>query len=438
MSEITLSNGIRSNLLSLQDAAGLLDRTQNRISTGKKVNTALDNPLNFFQSSALNARAGDLQRILEGIGQGVQTLRVADAGITAMQKLVENAQGGALAALQSASTTARVNSGIDPVTRQPIALQLTQSLIAAPVNMTAGDAFGIHFTAPGVTPVPASPVALTVGTAYPVVDDAGAPLATSPITLTTVGNLIDIINNSPAFRDAATGERFLNAKLDAGGRLTIDNKTTGTLRMTFTEGAGTANTLFSLLGDYDPRLPASTTTDTGVVTSTLNETRKAFANQYKELLKQITNLSRDATYNGTNLLNGQTLEMLFNEDTDTLLVIRGVVFDAKGLGLQDADARRDYQSDFEIKAAMDRLKTAMDRLRGQAATFGSNLSVAETRQRFTKEAVKTFTVGADQLVLADINEEGANILALQTRQQLSTQSLSLAAQAEQAVLRLFS
>jgi flagellin len=106
-SDITLSKGVRSNLLSLQSTAELLGRTQERLSTGKKVNSALDNPINFFTSSGLSARANDLSRLLDSVGNGVQTINAADKGITAIKKLIESAQATARQALTAgeASTT---------------------------------------------------------------------------------------------------------------------------------------------------------------------------------------------------------------------------------------------------------------------------------------------------------------------------------------------
>ena len=96
-----------------------------------------------------------------------------------------------------------------------------------------------------------------------------------------------------------------------------------------------------------------------------------------------------------------------------------------------------FQSDTDIDAAIADLDTALASLRTQASKFGSNLSTVQTRQDFTKNMINTLQTGADNLVLADTNEEGANLLALQTRQQLSSTALSLSAQADQAVLRLF-
>ena len=102
MSGIVLSSSVRQNLLSLQSTADLLATTQNRLATGKKVNTALDNPTNFFTAQSLDSRAGDINNLLDGIGNGVQVLQAANTGITSLQKLVDTAKSIANQALQSA------------------------------------------------------------------------------------------------------------------------------------------------------------------------------------------------------------------------------------------------------------------------------------------------------------------------------------------------
>src|SRR5437868_3553033 len=101
MSGIVLSASVRQNLLSLQSTADLLATTQNRLATGKKVNTALDNPTNFFTAQSLDARAGDINNLLDGIGNGVQILQAANTGITSLQKLVDTAKSLANQALQT-------------------------------------------------------------------------------------------------------------------------------------------------------------------------------------------------------------------------------------------------------------------------------------------------------------------------------------------------
>ena len=112
-SDITLSKGVRQNLLSLQGTAELLSRTQERLSTGKKVNSALDNPVNFFTSSSLQARASDLSRLLDSVGNGVQTLQEADKGISAITKLIESAQAIANQAKTAADPTVTYALGIE-------------------------------------------------------------------------------------------------------------------------------------------------------------------------------------------------------------------------------------------------------------------------------------------------------------------------------------
>ena len=101
MSGIVLSSSVRQNLLSLQSTADLLATTQNRLATGKKVNSALDNPTNFFTASSLDSRASDINNLLDGIGNGVQVLQAANTGITSLQKLVDSAKSIANQALQT-------------------------------------------------------------------------------------------------------------------------------------------------------------------------------------------------------------------------------------------------------------------------------------------------------------------------------------------------
>jgi flagellin len=125
----------------------------------------------------------------------------------------------------------------------------------------------------------------------------------------------------------------------------------------------------------------------------------------------------------------------FNETGTSTQSISGVTFNAAGLGV--TASTNDFQTDLDVSDALDNLTAALGTLRAQAVSFGSSLSVVQTRQDFTKAMVNTLQTGADNLVLADTNEEGANMLALQTRQSLSTTALSLAAQASQNVLRLF-
>src|SRR6201995_5168806 len=115
MSGIVLSASVRQNLLSLQSTADLLATTQNRLATGKKVNSALDNPTNFFTAQSLDSRASDISNLLDGIGNGVQVLQAANTGITSLQSLVDTAKSIANQALQTTvgySTKSNVSTTI--------------------------------------------------------------------------------------------------------------------------------------------------------------------------------------------------------------------------------------------------------------------------------------------------------------------------------------
>ncbi|MEA2906565.1 MAG: flagellin, partial [Alphaproteobacteria bacterium] len=178
-------------------------------------------------------------------------------------------------------------------------------------------------------------------------------------------------------------------------------------------------------------------TSNGVASvSTPDSTRTSLQSDYNNVLSQIDSLAKDSSYNGVNLLYGDDLKVVFNEKGTSTLTISGVTFDSAGLALS-AVTGTSFQSNANIDAAIASLDKALSALRSQASRFGSTLNTVQTRQDFTKSLINTLQTGADVLVLADSNEEGANMLALQTRQSLSTTALSLANQASQAVLRLF-
>ena len=162
MSGIVLSASVRQNLLSLQSTADLLATTQNRLATGKKVNTALDNPTNFFTAQSLDARAGDINNLLDGIGNGVQVLQAANTGITSLQKLVDTAKSMANQALQTAvgySTKSNVSMTIAGATA--LDLRGTTSYTSA----TASSNALYNGTAGGTTPLTgAATLGATAGT----------------------------------------------------------------------------------------------------------------------------------------------------------------------------------------------------------------------------------------------------------------------------------
>ena len=179
--------------------------------------------------------------------------------------------------------------------------------------------------------------------------------------------------------------------------------------------------------------PGTTTPAATVVTP--SSTRTNYQSQFNALLTQIDQLAKDASYNGVNLLYGDNLKVTFNENGSSSLTVTGVKYDSNGLGLT-AVSGTGFQDNKNIDTTLASIDTALTSLRTQASAFGSILSTVQVRNDFTKNLVNVLQTGSDNLVLADTNEEGANLLALQTRQSLSTTALSLANQSNQAVLRL--
>lgn len=386
MAEITLSSAVRTNLLSLQNTASLLGTTQERLSTGLKVNSALDDPTAFFTASALNSRAGDLSRLQDFTGNAVQTIKAADEGITAIQSLVESAEAAARQALQSAGSTARVQGSVNSLTSST----LLTSLGAADTDVIK-------------------------------IADGTTTNSFTVTTTTTVGDLVDSINNNSSLEVKAslTGDGSLKLEATGTKNIVIDAETSaGADKDAIETGLGfTAGT--------GGEIAAAGTASTD---------RASLATQFNDLRTQINELAKDASFNGVNLLDGDSLTVTFNEDSSSTLSISGVTYSASGLGI--SAAADTFQTDKNIDDALAELKTAATSLRSQAATFGSNLSIVETRQDFTKNLINVLETGAANLTLADTNEEAANALALQTRQSLSSTSLRLASQADQSVLQL--
>jgi flagellin-like hook-associated protein FlgL len=425
VSEIVLTSAVRSNLLNLQNTAELLGKTQQRLATGLKVNSALDNPTNFFTASSLSARSSDLGSLLDSVSNAIQTVEAADNGIKALTKLVQTAQSTARQALQDRSnastTTETAGAAVDGATTQAGALAKT---MVSDVGFAAGSTIAI--TATNAATSTAQTYTYTVG-ANDTVEDFVAAVNSS-------GFATAAVSDTGVLSISTDGENSLSivaSEADADGDST---------------GANLADVDILNLGFTSDSDVDWTTNGAGTDTATVTQAaagsgassiRAGLAAQFNDILDQIDQLAEDSGFNGVNLLGGITekLKVAFNEDGSSSIDIKGVDFSAAGLGLSDTTG--DFASDTEINAKIDDLNDALSTLRSQSSKFGANLSVIETRQDFTKNMINTLETGAANLTLADTNEEAANLLALQTRQQLSSTALSLASQADQNVLRLF-
>ena len=167
--------------------------------------------------------------------------------------------------------------------------------------------------------------------------------------------------------------------------------------------------------------------------------RSTLAVQFNELLSQIDSIANDSTFNGLNLLQASpdNLAVEFNEDNTSNLTITGLDVTTATSGINIAVAANNFGLNANIDTALTAISSALVTLRSNASTLGSNNTILTTRLDFTKNLVNTLETGSGKLTLADLNEESANLLALQTRQQLGLNSLALASQSERAILSLF-
>ena len=270
--DVTLTSAMRANLLSLQNTVDLLNRTQERLSTGKKVNSPLDNAASYFAAQTHTNRANDLTARKEGMNEAIQTLTSATQGIESITTLIESAKGIAQTALSTSDATERTE----------------------------------------------------------------------------------------------------------------------------------------------------------------------YLAQYNEVLSQITSIAGDSGYGGTNLLMGNTLSVQFNEDGTSALSIDGFSATATGLGLAVAAGWSDpVNGTAAINASMTQLGDALATLRVQSSSLSSNLGIIQTRSDWADQMIAVLEAGASALTDADMNQESANLLMLQTRQSLAMTALSISAESARSVLDLF-
>ena len=573
--KVALTASMRSNLLSLKNTQKMFDKTQDRLSTGYKVNSAMDNPSSYFTAQSLNSRADDLSSLLDSIGQAISTLQTADEGITSLQDFVEQAKSIANSARDTANVSASTKSTIK---FDKDALKSQKVVGEAIPNATAGDTMVIRYgdstKITGTTNVQedtllsgieldklaAGDASIKVdGKEYKIVTDAatenkmvtGSYAKDSIFEVTEAANdgtkttykAVDADGNEITWEKAETAASIAVGKFAKAGAafdrtVTENGKTTMTMPEFTEDAAATAATatmadaatiyvkstadleefakvLETMIGSdkfsasiVDGNMVFATkdttsieitgkfkdafgmdegaaisvdATDTaeslrqkidklegiaaefdndgrlvikseqgddmvisgalaeklgvnGAVTNGNNE-RATYASQFNKVLIQINELVQDTSYKGINLLKGDDLTVVFNESRTSNLELKGVTFDAQGLGF--TDAINEWKDTDSIDTALDQINKATSLLRAQASEFGQNLSTVQIRQDFTENMINNLQTGADKLTLADMNEESANLLALQTRQQLATNSLSMANQAAQSVLSLF-
>jgi flagellin len=277
--DISLTSAMRANLLSLQNTVTLLNRTQDRLSSGKRVNSALDNPTNYFAAKSHMARATDFASRKDSMSEAIQTVKTASSGIEMISTLIESAKGVAQAAMTTSDTLQRAQ----------------------------------------------------------------------------------------------------------------------------------------------------------------------YVTQYNTIISQLSTMASDSGYRGNNLLIGNTLMVNFNESGSSSLSITGFNATATGLtigmvgvaGGIAASWSDSTNGGLAINSALSQLSDALSTLRVQSSSLASSLSIVQARSDWADQMIATLRAGSGNLTDADMNEEGANMLMLQTRQSLGTTALSLSAQNAQSVLKLF-
>jgi flagellin-like hook-associated protein FlgL len=514
MSGIVLSASVRQNLLSLQSTAALLATTQNDLATGNKVNSALDNPTEFFTAQSLNNRASDISNLLDGIGNGVQVLQAANTGITSLQSLIANAQSIANQVLQAPTGYSTKSN----VTSNAITGATADNLLGSGTNNTVtGTAAGATNTSTlltALTTAISTSDSLTIDGKTITFTSSGGNNVTSnggslDLTTATVGNLlsaIDTITGATTPSTLAGGALVLSTgttqSLVVGGNGTTLTKlglTAGTTPLTYAlqgetltigaTGGGTAtnitfgtgagqihdlNGLNAALAANNLQAGISTTgqltitTSNDAASSTIGTlggsaansggaffvggaaaagqapvadpnsqaTRTNLINQYNNVLAQINTTAQDSSFNGINLLNGDTLKLVFDETARSTLSIQGVTFNDAGLGLSALSVGTDFLDSNSANKVLASLDSASTTLRSEASALGSNLSIVQIRQDFNKNLINVLQTGASNLTLADTNEEAANSQALSTRQSIAVSALALANQSQASVLQL--
>ncbi|MET0526866.1 MAG: flagellin [Microvirga sp.] len=354
---ITLSSATRQNLLSLQDTAALSAMNQGRLATGKKVNSAIDNPVNFFTARSLTDRSSALTGLLDGISNGIQTIQAANTGASRVADLIKSLQGTIAQAQAEAAANRPTATGT------ALATVAEARLVGASVRTTAmgiglgGTAARPSDTSTGYVGLTAAKVAVTL------TDGDTTFTRTLDTSTSTIGDIVDAIN--------ASG--IASATVDDTGKLTVTG-TSGTLKVGVGSGAdaaaaltdakaGTSNTAIGL---------TAVAYTTGLSTNKTSAARTALAAQFNNLRDQVTQVAKDSGFNGTNLLVGDSLSVIFNEKTGTdqsKLTVTGRPLSSDSLAIDAAvngsacAGQFDIQSDKSLVAMQDTLKSALASLK---------------------------------------------------------------------------
>jgi flagellin len=381
---IAISGTARANLLALQMVSDQIDDVQTRLASGKRVNSAFDDPSAFFVSSALSTRASSLNQLVDNVSGITKAIDAANNGVQAITSLLSTAQTLANSALQSASSLVKVTG-----------TNSTALTTASVIATTAGSA-----------------TRLKAGDTITVNDGTttGTYTAANNDTVQTVLNAIN-----------GTANLKVTASLNSSGQISF--AATSTNNVTIGGTLGGVGTLVGVTG-----LTAGTTSFTA------NAVRTSYATQFDALRTQIDQAVSDAGYNGLNLLAGGSKTVTLNETGTSTIALSGTNISATGLGM--VASTNNFQIDSDITTALANITSALTAIQSQTASLGNSEAIINTRMQFNKSMAATLQAGADDLVKSDSTRDGALLLALQTRQQLAASSLSMSNSSDKLTLRL--
>lgn len=508
-----LTPTLRNQLLAIKSVQRGVDVTTLRLATGLKVNSALDNPQNFFQAQSLVNRASDLSRILDGLDKSIRTVEEAIHGTKALEKLLDQAE-----ALANETKT-ELASGLDfpdlsfveeeftDISRTPLSQQINADAPVAyyRLNDLAGVVAAESTGTAGVSDGTYQGVTLAQSALYSNEGDVSADFNGSgrvripdsalintgsfaERTVELVFNADDIINRQILYEEGAGVNGFtiyidnglvrVTAEDDAGGNTFADidisapivagqtyhvaftfNRNDQTFRgyldgteigqaavfnenfpshsgdigiggmnggAQFHDGEDGGNNGYNFNGRISDvaiynRALSGAELFSHADALEVDESINYIHTRYDEVLAQIDAIIEDAGFRGVNLLKDEDLVTDFNEDRSNFLVTEGIDFSYEGLGLK----RFDFNDEDDIDDILDSVRQAREAVRNYGRSLATDFSIIKIREDFTRETISVLQNGADDLTVADQNEEGANLLALQTRQTIGTSVLAL-------------
>ena len=388
MGAVVLSPSMLSAVNILSTIQSQMETIQERLATGKRVNSPLDDPNAFFTASALSSRADQLSALADTLKTAQSTVTAAGDGLNTIQSLLSEAQTIANEALQSAGTVA-------PVVTGTLSGLTTASVIAS----TGGS-----------------------GTKFKAGDTVTVSDGTTTATYTaanndTVQTFLSAVNNTSGLKVVAS--------VNASGQIQLTATSNVTLTIGGTVNGAGGGSLSSILGlTAGATAPGANTT-----------LRQSLASQFDAIRGQIDQAAGDASYSGTNLLTGSSLSVKLNETGSSTLTVAGGSVTSTGLGL--VASTNGWQTNADINTALTNINNAIATVQATSASLGASGSILQTRLDFNKAMSDTLNSGATDLTASDGNADSALLLALQTRQQLAETTLSVAHGAYASALQLF-